>query len=119
MSFIPLEDNSAIRTNPEVIKKNTTNILEFNIYLDLIDDGIVTFTYQKATILTNGTSNGVLKFDVGFHHAIIDDNILNAEPQTVTVNLKKGFNELIWYYTFTDTGASYNLFAEITVSYLH
>ena len=98
---------------------DTWNILEFKLNLFFIDDGTVTFTYRKTSDTSSFITNGRFRFDSGFFTLLHDDDPTTTARQTATFEIKKGFNELIWYYAFATFLPTDGLFAEISVTNLN
>jgi hypothetical protein len=97
-----------------MLKPNTWNIMEMKIDVFLIEDGTVEFTYKKSSIAEGNVRNGRFRFDVGFYNMLHDDDPAST-GQAMKIQLKKGMNELMWYYVVNSGMHTTELFAEITV----
>lgn len=95
-------------------KKGTWNILEYKLLVHLVEDGYVDFTYRKISKIEDSIRNGRFRFDVGFYNRLHDDDPL-GKGQSTHVLLKKGTNELMWYYAFSTSLDYTDLHAEISV----
>ena len=114
-SFLPLNDNSAIRTNLAEMRNSKINTFELKLNVYLFDNGTVTFSYRKGMKTESGQKNGIFKFQTGFKILLTDDDPEKTGFQNYEFPLEKGMHELMWTYNFSSSQEYSNIFAEITV----
>ena len=112
---MPLRDNSAIKTNGAVAKANAFNSLSIKLYVDLLWEGQLSFSYRKISRYYSDGVNGQFKFFIGDELVYEDSNNTFSTENHAQFTLKKGKQELTWAYSFSTKKDIRDLFAEITV----
>jgi len=117
-SFISQKNDSSLIVNLDVVKPEVFNILEIKLRTYLIAKGSVSFTYKRKSKQEIGYVNGQLRFFLNSKAIALNNSHFTTEPETFSLEMPKGANELTWRFVLTTAVDFSSLSFEFTVSFI-